>query len=178
MSDAWSDTEPYAALLERWQNTATKHLLDNAGAEAENAMRILRAINSSSAPLTPARKAMLVLVAAHEGLKAELDAEQAIVADVLQAIYLEWRNGATFENMPLAIAARIELQRQDRRRPAQHNDDHPDSLRARLAYAQRATAEALAILARIAELLPPGEYDMDAIDEAGALARTAVSDKS
>lgn len=62
--------EPYAAMLERWRNTSTKELLDHASAEAENAMRILRAINSSSAPLTPARKAMLVLVAAYERLEA------------------------------------------------------------------------------------------------------------
>lgn len=65
--------EHYAALLERWRNTATKHLIDDAGREAENAMRILRAINPSDAPMTPARKAMLVLVAAYERLQEAYD---------------------------------------------------------------------------------------------------------
>jgi tellurite resistance protein len=56
-------------------------------------------------------------------LRAELETEQQIVADVLQDIYLEWRDGAKFENMPLAVAARIELRRMEAQATLEGNSD-------------------------------------------------------
>lgn len=60
------EEEPYGAMIERWRRTSLRVLLDTLDGEAANAARILKTINPASAPLTPARKAMLILATAWE----------------------------------------------------------------------------------------------------------------
>jgi hypothetical protein len=57
------------------------------------------------------RTALPALLAECRRLRAENERDRQIVSDVLQETYLELRDGATFANITLAIAARIELRR-------------------------------------------------------------------
>ena len=81
----------------------------------------------------------------------------------------------------VALLVKQEAERLDRLAGAGSLLDELDSTRARLASAQRERDEALkeceelrGALVWIVGLLPPGEYDMDAIDEAGTIARSAL----
>lgn len=71
--------EPYGAMLERWRHTPLKHLLS----EGANAERIIRTINTTDAPLTPARKAALILADEHARLQNELAATRTTLESLL-----------------------------------------------------------------------------------------------